>query len=445
MTSQGSHGRGHSRNLSGSSIGSTASEMPPPEDYRRRQMPLAMAQNHTPRIPLTLDTLGANNNTPQSYETQYNNYSSGYTTPTSVFSATSPAASSVHSPGFVFPRPQSTQWGHSSRRLSVPSAPYQSPGWSRPNSISYMTPLQSSTASTFSESGTMEGPASQVARAEAAATEADMRRRTWHPGTFGGYGTRLPTSGLVHYQTPDAPEPVTATQPAAAQNLRLPGIDSFDRAHAYPVAPPRRPPHIIDADTTPRLKHPREVAASDTSSRRDSWDSMNHNLTQLNIATPPREKAVPRNSIYNAPPPIMGRTFAPLSGSEPVLQHAQIREPPPPGRPSEPEVILADPPTTPRRAKRQAWYNGPVTGTLDTQFTFPHLRRSPGSSSSDGVQTPATHAGGYQPAIVHSNGYVEPYPPAMGINDPQKVTTPRDARSSYTKITNGNLTGVYPR
>jgi len=264
----------------------------------------------------------------------------------------------------------------------------------------------------------------QIARAEAAAAEADMRRRTWHPGTYAGYGTRLATSGLVNYQTPDAPEPVAAAQPAAAQAIRLPGIDSFfDRSHSHTMSAPRNPASPLDIDQSQRLKHPREMAASDTSSRRDSWDSMSHNLHQLNIAqnTPPREKAVPRSVTFNAPPPAMGRFATSGPGSQPVLQHAQVRQPVPSS--DEPEVKLVDPPLTPRRAKRQAWYNGPVAPTLDTQPTFPHLRRSPGSSSSDGVPTPATHANEYRPAVVHSKGYVEPHPSAVPVDHAQKVKT----------------------
>lgn len=399
--------------------------MPLYEEYRRRPMPLAMAQNHTPRIPLTLDTSGATNTNPQPYDPQYYNYSSGFTTPTSVFSATSPGASSGQSPMFAFPHAPPSQRGYHNRRLSVPVAPnpFQPPGQSRPNTISYMTPLQSSTASTFSESGTMNSPTSpayHMARAEAAAAEADLRRRTWHPGTYAGYGPRPATSGLANYQTPDAPEPVATAQPAAAQAIRLPGIDSFfDRSHAHSMSLPRNPASPMDVEQSQRLKHPREIAASDTSSRRDSWDVMSHNLHQLNIATPPREKAVPRSVTFSAPPPVMGRFVTSTSGTQPVLQHAQVRQPVLSS--DEPEVKLADPPLTPRRAKRQGWYKGPVGPTVDTQPTFPQLRRSPGATDSDGLQTRATHINEYRPAIMHSNGYVEPHPTAVPIDDARKV------------------------
>lgn len=426
MTSQGSHVRGHSRNLSGSSIGSIAAEMPTQEEFRRRgPMPLAMAQNHTPRIPLTLDTLSVTTQTPH-HDPQYYNYASGFTTPTSVFSGTSPAASSVHSPMFAFPRTSSSQYSSSGRPLSIPSSAnsFQSPGLDRPNTIAYMAPPPPASAPTYAESGPMNNPADcayHVARAEAAAAEADMRRRTWHPG----YNARPATSGLANYQTPDAPEHVLAAQPAATQAIRLPGIDSFDRVYAS--GPPRRPPSSIESEQTSRLKHPREVAAaaSDTSSRRDSWDSMSHNLTQLNIAqaTPPRERVVPRSIIYNTPPPIMGRTVARAPNAQAVAQQAQAGQSAHHSGSNESDDQLANTPTTPRRAKRQAWYNGPVNAAQDTQVASPQSRRSPGPGSPMGLPTSSTHRGEYQSLMMHGPGpgHLETRPFAMGPPDPRMV------------------------
>src|ERR1700722_20283727 len=56
--------------------------------------------------------------------------------------------------------------------------------------------------------------------------------------------------------------------------------------------------------------------------------------------------------------------------------------------------------STPPKSKRQGWYNGPPTAT----------RTSPeDSSSSEGVPTPGTSAAEIHPAIMHSNGYIEPH------------------------------------
>ena len=76
--------------------------------------------------------------------------------------------------------------------------------------------------------------------------------------------SRPATSGLSYYQTPDTPQPVPASQPAAQQAVRLPGIDSFDRVHAQPVAPMRRPPSAMELDEMSK------EAESDASSKRDS-------------------------------------------------------------------------------------------------------------------------------------------------------------------------------
>jgi hypothetical protein len=56
MTSQGGPSRGHSRNLSASSVGSTASSIGMPDDFRRRPAPLAMANDPNKRAIMGVDT-----------------------------------------------------------------------------------------------------------------------------------------------------------------------------------------------------------------------------------------------------------------------------------------------------------------------------------------------------------------------------------------------------
>jgi len=69
-------------------------------------------------------------------------------------------------------------------------------------------------------------------------------------------------------------------------------------------------------------------------------------------------------------------------------------------------------PVTPRKNKRQAWYNGPLTQPQRAlQRTSPE-----DSSSSEGVPTPGTMSE-YHPAIMHSNGYVEAQPVGAPVEE----------------------------
>ena len=133
-SSQTSHGRGHSRNLSASSVGSTASAMSR-DDNRRRPPPLMMGHDSSARARLTLDTMRAQSQVsapPGSY-TYANQSSAGPSTPTSTTYSNgpgSPYGSSIGSPISGVTR-QLGLWGGQTpgRRLSVPSAanPFQSP------------------------------------------------------------------------------------------------------------------------------------------------------------------------------------------------------------------------------------------------------------------------------------------------------------------------------
>ena len=75
-------------------------------------------------------------------------------------------------------------------------------------------------------------------------------------------------------------------------------------------------------------------------------------------------------------------------------------------------------PATPRKNKRQAWYNGPVSQPV-TQPVRAMQRTSPeDSSSSEGIPTPGnTTMSEYHPAIVHSNGFVKAHPPGAHMED----------------------------
>lgn len=76
-------------------------------------------------------------------------------------------------------------------------------------------------------------------------------------------------------------------------------------------------------------------------------------------------------------------------------------------------------PVTPRKNKRQAWYNGPVSQPARVlQRTSPE-----DSSSSEGVPTPGnTTMSEYHPAIVHSNGYIEAHATAAPVEEYKPVS-----------------------
>jgi len=397
---------------------------------------LAMAHTAPARGGLTLDTLGASMSGPGP-EIINNNYSdpqSGYSTPTSVFSATpsSPMIpSAFHSPaGRLGYAVRGMPWGDrsASRRLSVPSTQHiQQPGYGPPGS-QYMTPVASSAASTFSPAGSGYGtPVSSVFSDSIrdSGPEPDLRRRTWHPSTgYGPYGTRPATSGLSYYQTPDTPQPVAASQPAAAQAIRLPGIDSFDCVRAQPIAPPRRPPSSMEIDPKLQASHADrgQTLKNDIVSPRDSWNSINRGLTQLEIARAPPEPSTRRAPIHPAQQGAMTRPFTfPYPST-----HLRNRNEPAPAplnvRFSQPSVA-SDDSVAARRKKRQAWYNGPVPNAPGSH-TATALRTSPeDSSSSEGVPTPSSnYVAEYHPAIVHGNSHSNGYIEALAMEDPRKVS-----------------------
>ena len=297
------------------------------------------------------------------------------------------------------------------RRLSISSTgnPFSGPPGQGPPP--YMTPLQSSTASTFSgQSSIYASPTAShfsESRRESNA-DSDWRRRTWHPGTY--TGPRPATSGLGYHQTPDAPRPSYTSQPAASQTTRLPGIESFDYAPP-PLSLPRRQPSPmqIDAPARPLTYHaPLEYTPSRGHEKRTSisWD-----IDRLKIASPnpPREHWGQYSS--NAGQPSTGRPTTAPHGYFSQRQAPNIPQPiqiPPTGSPR----TSQEQPVTPRKNKRQAWYNGPVA---PPQRAMP--RTSPeDSSSSEGVPTPGTMAE-YHPAIMHSNGHVEAIPPGAPLEE----------------------------
>ena len=424
--SQGSHGRGHSRNMSSSSIGSTVSTLSRDDSRRRPPPPLMMASDPSARARLTLDTMRTQPSTPPGHYGSMADSPGGFSTPTSTTFSNVPS-----SPGYgsALGSPMSSRtrdiglWDSRTpgRRLSVPSGanPFQSPHGNTypPPYFSPLAPSNASNASNTSSNSSLFGsPTSSTysfsRRDSAAAAEAEWRRRTWHPSTYSGY-PRPATSGLSYYQTPDAPRPAFAPQAATAAQ-RLPGIETFDQISHRPATPQRcgPSPMQIDAPSRPSVyPGPSEQTTTGPNDRRGhaSWDmSLHRNLTKLDLAggTPPRDAGMWGQQtiaeIQNAGqhPTSMAQSYQPPQSASVIIhQEAQKR----------PAEATSPQPVTPRRNKRHGWYNGPMPYT---QQAIIAQRTSPeDSSSSEGVPTPLTTTTEYHPSIVHSNGYIESHHP----------------------------------
>ena len=411
------HARGHARNLSASSVGSTASTISR-DDARRRPPPLMMANDPSGRNRLSLEILRSQASTPPGRDAFFREESEGISTPTSTTFSTgqnSPGGygSSLGSPGSALSRAGGFWDGRThARRLSVPSgpAPFQS---TQPNSYGspYLSPLASSNASHFSNLSSSfgspmgNGPVIQPQNVVSAAEE--WRRRTWHPSsqTYTNY-SRPATSGLMHYQTPDAPRPAFMPQaaPVIHQPQRLPGIETFDqiprRASPSTTGPP--PLHIDQTGRPPVYPGPSIQPSTGPNDRRGhaSWDmSLHQNLTKLDLAsgTPPTDQpSGNRIDVFRMSDDHPGRSN--LGQPYPTSQEPQ-------NRPM--EGVQYPNSTTPVRAKRQGWYAGPP---VMHQQPNSQPRTSPGeSSSSEGMPKTPTHStADHHPAIVHSTGYVEP-------------------------------------
>ncbi|KAK5743423.1 Up in starvation [Elasticomyces elasticus] len=394
------HSRGHSRNLSSSSVGSNASSMGVPDDFRRRPQPLAMANDPSARARSSLDTYNSVTESPGQQYAYYNQSPSGYSTPTSTAFSTGPASPHYGSPPSASALSRSSFYNGArhapgQRRLSVPSAAqaYQNAtGNTYPPA--YFSPIPSGSSMAFSQNGSMFGsPTTSIFSHGRRDSEAELeyRRRTWHPGTYSGYAQRPATSGLSYHQTPDDQGPAPSTQPAASQVTRLPGIESFDHGPS-PGSRPQPSPMMIDARPS--------------SSHRSSDAGLHQNLTRLDITA----------------------ANAPVEGQWQVAQQSQAA--PPPGYFPHQAVTTVAPqfihhhhsssmpePVTPRRNKRQGWYGGPVQAQ---QLGPPSQRPSP--ESSDGVPTPsATQGTEYHPVIVGPNGVMEAYPQGAVVAADQQL------------------------
>ena len=358
---------------------------------------------------------------PAQYRGYPANSPGGFSTPTSAtFSGApgspgygstidSPISSSSRGMGFFGTRTPN-------RRLSVPSgaSPFQNThGNNYPPS--YPSPMASSGLNYANQGSVYASPTSSTfsgPRLEPSAISGDdWRRRTWHPSTYTAAGfnySRPATSGLTYSQTPDAPQPAFAqyATAAAGQAPRLPGIESFDHVQHQPSTPPRRQPSPTRIDpalqapvfATPNAPYRSQSNTSSHKRGRHSVDtSLNNNLTRLDIhGNQQKELTSWGQQTMHEIQDAAARQAAPekyVSSGQAAVPISIPRQGPHPG--SE-----MGQPSTPPRSKRQGWYSGPLTA----------MRTSPeDSSSSEGVPTPGTSAAEIHPAIMHSNGYIEPH------------------------------------
>lgn len=400
LGSQGSgQSRAHSRNVSTSSIGS-ASEFgsmdQTSQQHHGQGQTQALAMGPPPSTPLrgglSLDTYGAGAGGPDHPYYPFYPQNTGYSSPNSIYS-TDPSSPLAHtglqSPIAMVPRGVTWVLPSQARRMSVPSgaAPFQSPS-SYGSGMSYMSPFGSSNASTFSNSSMITSPTNSTFSDQNSglAAEVEHRRRTWHLGHQSSYEQRPATSGLSYYQTPDAPKPMPSTQAAAAQNnVRLPGIDSFDRGGGKSSSAQPGAMSSTNVDNSAN----QQIVAEEQSFATPGAQMRNNRST----AVPQR-----RNHQYTKSAPQSLETAA----LEMQAQSSNV-------------------PLTPRKQKRNAWYNGPLPSATQQQDTQVVATSPANSSGSEAPHTPsAMSITDFQPAIVHSNGLVEPLPPGM-VDDPSKV------------------------
>ncbi|KAK9855977.1 hypothetical protein MYU51_001723 [Penicillium brevicompactum] len=436
----GGPSRGHSRNLSTSSIASTTSTFSQPPELRRRPPPLIMANDPAVRSRFAMESMGEPPSTPPGQIR-------GVPGP--------PAAGSPYGPSNMFQpvggSPQyaspmsSTSHGFwegktAARRLSVPTSsnPFLGqhmnvypPGYHAPAGAPYAN-----------AAGVFASPASShysVSRDEGtlSAAEAEMRRRTWHPSSYTGF-PRPGTSGLNHYHTPDTVPASFGGNGSVENPPRLPGIESFDKvvSQQQPLTPPARKssPMQIDGQNRPPPGHPAQAFGSGFNytqpahrppppisgpgHRRGhvSWDmSLHHNLTGLDIRDRRPSTASASQWSQQTIAELQNVSSRPSSSYQPTFG-----------------------PTAERSPEEHRSHRPSLSTSSRPARTSPE-----DSSSSDGVHTPSTASLEYHPAIVHSSGYIEPndsplpsdHPPPMCSRqsshvDDYQASNDRDPRSN---------------
>lgn len=373
--SVGGPSRGHSKSLSTSSIasiGSIGSAFAPREDARRRPPPLVMAD---PRSRGPLEGYAAPDG---SY--MYRPVSPDYSTPTSATFSTGQGSprwgSTMASPTTSHSRSHSMYSAGArtpGRRLSVPSGanPFQSPHGVPPNRPVFGAGgMNTSNTGAFSPAtssilGSPTTPSSAWhSRRDSASSAADeaWRRRTWHPDSRAF--NPATSSHLSNVVTPGQfqsgpPPPMTTNGPNPPQNIRLPGIESFDPLPPRPATPPRRQPSPMMVDSEPGIH-------SDDRRNPTQWDmGLHRGINRLDLrsnnVTPPRDSAqswaheankavqAQAEQVRLNPPTVRFEIDTPPSQSAPGA-YARTHQ----------HTMSAPSIATPRENKRHGWYHGPV-------------------------------------------------------------------------------------
>ncbi|KAF2670971.1 hypothetical protein BT63DRAFT_205244 [Microthyrium microscopicum] len=395
--------RGHSRNLSSSSITSIASTSSIStyggDEVRRIGFETPRTNRLSVDTYVPTSTPGSGASLPPYYGIG-NSSPTGYSTPTSASYShgnSSPRFSSgLGSPASSISR--SLYYGSKtpSRRLSVPgSNPFQSSHSPDTHTSSYMSPVPSNAAVARHSAYIATPSNSNMDSRRGSISEADWRRRTWHPNTNTQLGSRLqPNVPAQHIA--DLPRPVFNSQQIGGQVPRLPGIETFDQPPPPSLLLGQRPPSPMQLDG-PSTSHVSEASLAPVpeSNHRISWgaSTLQNGINRLDISKDAQAQGQESRS-WN---PANINAGAADSYAQPASRYPQ--------QSSEAPV---EPPTTPKKSKRMGWYMQPPASAASQSQTT--QRTSPDSISSDGAPTPVTTAADYHPAIVQNNGHVEPAP-----------------------------------
>lgn len=408
----GAPARGHSKSLSTSSINSissTGSTFSSSQDFRRRPPPLVMAGDPQAQR-LSMTSIDSYRSAGSGHFPFRQPSPSDFGTPTSATFSTgqnSPRwGSGVGSPATSYSRshamyPSGSRTPHE-RRLSVPSGanPFQSPH----GSGNLGRPLFGPGSQNASNSGALGSPGPSLLGSPTASTSGwsrrdsinsvvdDPRRRTWHPDSsnFTTPGSRL-SQVITSSQLDPPPEPLPAVvnKGLQQQNIRLPGIESFDPIPRRPSSPARRAPSpmIVDSEGS---NPPTLLPSANISTERQAlpqWEMGLHrglNRLEINNTTPPRDGAGAwANEVQQA---MQSRLEPPRAYQPTVRFEAQpqvVHAPPAPsaaGPPRGHQHTMSAPLISTNRAhrdaKRHGWYNGPVTVHEDRVLEGrPHVDR----------------------------------------------------------------------
>ncbi|KAJ5773564.1 C2H2 transcription factor [Penicillium paradoxum] len=442
------HTRGHSRNLSTSSIASTTSTFSQPPELRRRPPPLIMANDPAARSRLAMDSIGEPPTTPPAQARG----GPGPSTTGSPYTPSNMFAATGGSPQFASPMSGVAHgfWDGktAARRLSVPSS--SNPFLAQHGNV-YPPAYQALAGAPYTNAaGVFASPTSThypVSRDEStlSAAEAEMRRRTWHPSSYTGF-PRPGTSGLNQYHTPDNAPPSFGGNGPTEHPPRLPGIESFDKvvSQQRPLTPPTRKASPMQLDghhrplpntafgsgfnyTQPTYRPAPPISGPGHRRGHVSWDmSLHHNLTGLDIRDRRPSTASASQWSQQTLAELQNVSSRPSSSYQPSFGPTAERSP------------------EDYRGHRSSLSTGSRTRTSPED-----------SSSSEGVHTPSTASLEYHPAIVHSSGYIESNdsslssdhpPPMCGRHssnvDGYEAHNDRDPRSEVFSESHARVSGM---